>query len=282
MEKKLLHEVRSQLEFMSDVERSVADMIIKNPKRFIVLSLGEVASEAGVSQGSVVNFAKKYGDCGFAALKLKIAACLSDEKKPFSTLKITDSAVDALKKTVADTYTALSNTAAINSEKTLRTVAERILHAKKVEIYGIYRSGVVANDFYYQLLQLGIPAAYVSDVLTCSVSASLLGEGSLVIAVSSSGQTQDVIDAVRLAKENGVPVVALTAHRSSPLAALADEVLIAAPSGSSISASGTEIRHSQLALTEAICSYIAQKLGKSGEEKYFKASKILSTHNVKE
>lgn len=278
---KILEEIKSRLEFMSDVEKAVARVIVGDPRRFVGRSLGEVAAEAGVSQGSVVNFAKKYAQCGFSALKIQVASSLS-ASVPFSVAHANDNAADVLGKTVANVEAALHNTVALNQEKTLRSVAERILRAKKVEIYGIYRSGVVANDFYYQLLQLGIPAAYVSDVLTCSVSASLLKKGSLVIAVSSSGQTEDIIDAVKLAKENGVPIVSVTAHRASALAKLSDEVLIAAPSGNAVASVATEIRHSQLALTDALCSYIAGKLGKEGEEKYFRASSILHTHNVKE
>ena len=282
MDKRILQRLKGSIVYMSEVEARIARLILSDPRSFVRYSLAKAATLAKVSQGSVVNFATKYTGNGYAHLKLCVAAALPDNTIPFSEIEAGDSATDILGKTVASVGTALSSTASLNDEETLRSVADRILRAKKVEIYGIYRSGVVANDFYYQLLQLGIPAAYVSDVLTCSVSASLLGEGSLVIAVSSSGQTQDIIDAVRLAKENGVPVVSLTAHRASPLAALSDEVLIAAPSGSSLSSSAVEIRHSQLVIADAICACVAQRLGKCGEERYIRASKLLSTHNVKE
>jgi len=187
-----------------------------------------------------------------------------------------------LQKTTESIGDALKNTSVLNDEETLRTVGDLILGAKKVEIYGIFRSAVVATDFYFQLIQLGIPATFVSDVLTCAVSASMLGEGSLVIAISSSGQTQDVIDAVRLAKANGVPVITITAHKASPLAQLADRVLIAAPSGNARSANANEVRLSQLALTDALCSYLRTRLDADGNNRYFKMNEILSSHNVKD
>ena len=187
-----------------------------------------------------------------------------------------------MKITVDNVNEALSNTLATNEENTLMSVAELIMSAKKVEIYGIFRSAVVATDFYYQLLQLGIPATFVSDVLTCAVSASMLGEGSLVIAISSSGQTQDIINAVKLAKCNNVPVVCITAHKNSPLAKLSDEVLIAAPSGNSLTSSETEIRTAQLTITDAICTFLQTKFDKTGEKNYFKMSEILNSHNVKD
>ncbi len=283
MKQKLLRELRSNLAYMSNVERKLADVILKDPRRFVSYSLGELAELAQVSQGSIINFANKFCGGGFPALKMEIAASLSDETdEPFSMVKDSDSLKEILQKTTVSIGDALENTSVLNDEETLRAVGDLILGAKKVEIYGIFRSAVVATDFYFQLLQLGVPATFVSDVLTCAVSASMLGEGSLVIAISSSGQTQDVIDAVRLAKANGVPVVTLTAHKSSPLAQLSDKVLIAAPSGNSRSAGANEIRLSQLALTDVLCSYLRTKIDADGNNRYFKMNEILSSHNVKD
>ena len=283
MKQTLLRELRSNLDYMSNVERRLAEVILKDPRRFVSYSLGELAELAQVSQGSIINFANKFCGGGFPALKMEVAASLPHvSDTPFSVVTDGDSLKEMLQKTTESIGDALKNTSALNDEETLRAVGDLILGAKKVEIYGIFRSAVVATDLYFQLLQLGIPATFVSDVLTCAVSASMLGEGSLVIAISSSGQTQDVIDAVQLAKANGVPVITITAHKASPLAQLADRVLIAAPSGNARSANANEVRLSQLALTDALCSYLRTRLDADGNNRYFKMNEILSSHNVKD
>ena len=283
MKKRLLRELRSNLAYMSNVERKLADVILGDPRRFITYSLSELAELAEVSQGSIINFANKFCGGGFPVLKMEIAAAIPDEADtPFSVITNEDSLKDILQKNTASISLALENTLVLNDEETLRSVGDMILAAKKVEIYGIFRSAVVATDFYYQLLQIGVPASFVSDVLTCAVSASMLGEGSLVIAISHSGQTHDVIDAVRLAKANGVPVVTITAHKSSQLAQLSDRVLVAAPSGNSCSESHNEVRLSQMALTYTLCSYLRMKLDADGNNRYFKMNEILSSHNVKD
>lgn len=281
MKEKLLRELKSNLEYMSNAERKIAEVIVADPKQFTAYSLSELSKRAGVSQGSVINFANKYGGGGFPALKMQVATALSHEQEqPFSAVGKEDTFKEILDKTTGGIYDALKNTSVLNDEETLKAVAEMILRAKKVEIYGVFRSAAVATDFYFQLLQLGISAAFVSDVLTCAVSASMLGEGSLVVAISSSGQTRDIINAVGLAKANGVPVVAITAHKSSPLAKLSDRVLVALPSGNAVSTNATEIRLSQLALTDALCSYIRNKIDADGNNRYFKMSEILKSHNV--
>ena len=154
------------------------------------------------------------------------------------------------------------------------------MKAKKVEIYGVYRSAVVATDFYYQLLTLGIPAVFVSDVLTASVSASLLDADSLVVAVSASGKTKDVLDAVKIAKSKNVPVISLTNHKDSPLAQLSDEVLIASASGDTLMGLASEIRLSQLALTDALCAYLRTRIDEQSKRQYFELREIINSHSV--
>jgi len=64
------------------------------------------------------------------------------------------------------------------------------------------------------------------------------------------------------------------------LAKLSDEVLVAPPSGNSLSTSDIEIRTSQLTITDAICSYLQRELDKTGEKNYYRVNKILNSHNI--
>lgn len=282
MKQKLLHRLRSTLEFMSSAERKIARAVLADPERFTGYSLGELSRIACVAQGSIINFSKKYCGGGFPELKMAVAKSLAEQgEMPFSTAEDAESVSAILGNTVSDIGIALENTVALNGNDALESAVEMLLSAKKIEIYGIFRSAVVATDIYYQLIQLGLSANFVSDVLTCAMSASMLDKSSLVVAVSGSGQTQDVIDAVRLAKVNDVPILAITAHRESPLAKLADVTLIAAPSGNSVSTHATEIRASQLAIVDTLCIALRKKI-EGSDRRYTKMSEILRSHNVKD
>lgn len=283
MEKNLLLYLRGNTGVLSAVERKITDVILSDPKKFTSYSMGELALMAGVSQGSIINFSNKFAKGGFPILKLKIAACLSEyDEKPFSVVGETDGMGEALEKTSQGIVGALKNTSSSNDSKILERVANRILNAKKVQIYGVYRSATVATDFYYQLLELGIPVSFVNDVLTCAVSAAMMTEEGVAIAVSSSGRTADIIDAVKIAKERGAATVCLTAHPNSPLAKLCDDVLIAMPSGTSVSGKDSEIRIAQLVLADSICNYLQSKIDVDGKARYFDMRKILNSHNVKD
>lgn len=283
MGKNLITELKTSLNFLTKVESKIAREIIDNPSAFITYSMSELAKKADVSQGSIINFSNKFAEGGFPELKLRISACIGVQKKQqYNIVDANDSLKDALRKNADSLSLAYKHTDEINSEQTFEQVVERILKARKIEIYGIFRSATVATDFCYQLLELGIPASFVSDILTCSISASMLDESALVIAISSSGKTKDIIDAVKNAKANNVPIISITSNPNSPLAKLSDNVLVAPASGVSVSSRATEIRSSQLLITDTICSYIRRKIDFKNESRYYKLKTILSSHSVKE
>ena len=283
MNEKLLVELRASLEFMSNTERKIASLILADPLSFTSMSLGELERRAEVSQGSVINFSNKYGEGGFPALKLAVAASLpSESRKPLSSVTSEDSALLTLKKTAEGLSEALLNTVKINSESALSEFAERILTARKIDIYGIYRSALVAQDLNLRLLELGVRSCVVGDVLTCALSASMLDEGDLVIAISASGKTQDILDAVKIAKERGAHTVAITGYTNSPLSRVADSTLIAAASGASEVSEYTEIRVAQLAIIDSVASYLQCRIDNDGNKRYYKAKEILELHSERD
>ncbi|MBQ7821131.1 MAG: MurR/RpiR family transcriptional regulator [Clostridia bacterium] len=277
----ILSTLRANFEFYSAVETKIANAVLTDPHKFITYSMTELSETLGVSQGSINNFARKVAGVGFAAFKLQIAKELPNgETHPFTPVKDSDGIKDILQKNISDLVTTFHNTYNLNSEQSMKNAASMILGAKRIELYGIFNSGITANSFYYQLVQLGLPAYYISDVLISPVSASLLDKDSLIIAVSSSGKTKDIIDTVKIAKAQNVPVITITSNKNSPLAKLSNEVLITASSGNYISNSKHETQVSQLLIANTICSYIQSIVDKDGENRYFKLYDILDSHSV--
>lgn len=275
--------IKVNLRFYSTTEQKIAVRILEAPEHVITCSISGLAEELGVSQGSINNFCKKVMGGGFAALKLQLAQQLSfyeNEKRSFETVTDNDGARDVLRKTIDQVSLAFENTFAVNSEEVIERAAGRILRARKIEIYGIFLSRIVAENLRFQLMQLGFSVDFVSDVLLCQVSASMLDSEGLVIAISASGTTKDIIDAVMLAKENGVPVIALTENAGSPLAQVADDVLTSAGSGTNVSNSMYEAQFSQFLLADALCAYLRHRIDRDGTNQYFKVKDLLESHRI--
>ncbi len=83
-------------------------------------------------------------------------------------------------------------------------------------VYGRYLTEIHARR------QASLAAPSVATLYGASFDLS----DSLVIAVSQSGATQEIVDTAEWAKRNGAAVVGITNHEDSPLAAVADAALI--------------------------------------------------------
>ncbi len=281
MENNILQHLQANYYRLKGVELKLATLILQDPKAFTTYSMAEVSALAGISQGSIVNVSKAFADGGFPALKLSVASALSTySPKPFSRIDKNDDLNEIFQKRTDDLCAAFKHTQQLNSIDVLNKVADLILNARKVELYGIYRSTVAATSMYYNLLELGIPAVFVNDTLSCAVSASMLEKEDLVIAISSSGQTKEIVDTVKIARRQGVPVIALTAHPDSALSKLADITLIAAQSGNSLGENGTEILLADMLLMDSICTYLSLKTKAESGPRYLQMKEILSSHSV--
>jgi len=277
----ILSELKGSYEFLTKTEQIIADFLLNNPDKFTRLSIAQLSKILSVSQGSINNFSKKYSGKGFSELKLLVASCYAKTEPPFSDIDKSSSMKSVMQQRINESFQALNGTLEINSEKALSTAADMILNAKRIEIYGVYQSGIVARDLCYQLIQLGIPASYVTDTLMGAVAASMLDGDSLVIALSNSGQTKEILDSVEIAKNCGAKSLCITSNKHSPLADICECALFTTNSGSTISARYNEVRLSQMIIADTLCSYIRSVIDESGKRHYFKLEKILNSHSIK-
>lgn len=119
---------------------------------------------------------------------------------------------------------ALRDTGALISKDALVQSTE--LLEKVHQVYGVAASAIIGEYLTYRLLRMGISAQQFSDMHRAVMNATRLKLG--VIAISSSGSTKDLLHAVQLGKEHGASIIVLSNTRRSPLATLADQLLVAA------------------------------------------------------
>jgi glucosamine--fructose-6-phosphate aminotransferase (isomerizing) len=86
-------------------------------------------------------------------------------------------------------------------------------------------AGLAAQHFFSRVARRQVGAVMASEM---SVVEPALGPGSIVIALSQSGETIDVLDAARLARDRGARVVALTNSEGSSLYRMADMSILLA------------------------------------------------------
>ena len=279
MTKNVFTQLKASYGYMSRVERRIADLIIGSPERFVSLTMAQLSEQEHVSQGSINNFARKFFACGFSALKLQVAAGLAQsEDSPLPDVQ--PQAVKTCMQTNIDTNRRFFEaTAQLNDEDVLARTVQRIMRARRIDIYGVYHSGISARDLCFQLIGLGIPANYVEDTFMCAVSATTLDENALVFAISASGRTSEIIDAVQIAKENHAPVICLTTNPFSPLAKISDDVLLSAR-GEDLSSSVSHTRMAQLFVIDSLTSYLQTILQQDDPANRDRLRKFNISHSI--
>ena len=200
----ILEKIHHEYGRMSAVERRIADIIMDEPHQLPRMSIAQLAERADVSEGSIINFSNKLGVRGFRGLKIELARA-TDTRTPFSFGSVTekDSPWAALRKVTGNAVEAFQKTCQSISEEDLQQVAELLLSARRIDIYGAGDSGLIAQDAYIHFMRAGFPAYAVTDYLTIALSAGQLDESCVAIAISHTGQTTEIVDAMRIAHGRG-------------------------------------------------------------------------------
>jgi 6-phospho-3-hexuloisomerase len=97
---------------------------------------------------------------------------------------------------------------------------KEITAAKRVFVYGVGRSGLVARAFAMRLTQLGLDTFFIGETITPIVKA-----GDLVVVVSNTGSTMSAVQTANIARRVGARVLAVVGNAHSKLAQAANAVL---------------------------------------------------------
>ena len=105
--------------------------------------------------------------------------------------------------------------------------ASELMHkARQVYCLGQGGSMYIANDICARFACISTKFRTAGDSHMQAIAASLMGPEDVVVFVSYSGATRDMMDSLHLARENGAKVILLTHYSDAPGAALADVVLL--------------------------------------------------------
>ncbi|MEG0628780.1 6-phospho-3-hexuloisomerase [Enterococcus viikkiensis] len=92
---------------------------------------------------------------------------------------------------------------------------------KRIFVIGAGRSGFQAKGFAMRLMHIGYTDYVMGETITPSIQ-----KGDTWVAISGSGTTKGIVNDTKAAKKLGLDIVALTSDPESPLAQLADQVII--------------------------------------------------------
>jgi RpiR family transcriptional regulator, carbohydrate utilization regulator len=199
------------LDEMTDGEKRVGSYFMEHPDA-AQKSIGEIIDVSGLGYGTVIRFCQKLGCRGFQEFKVLMA------RDAIATKPIRPSDDAGVYGAVVQRITEDINRTAQNLDiREIRKAAEALCNASRVVCIGVASSAPLALSLDWKIKRFGIASSFVSDGYVMAVEASLLRTGSVLVAVSSSGATKDIVTAARLARESGAMVIAVTNFTKAPL-----------------------------------------------------------------
>lgn len=217
--------LRSAYGGLTKSERRIADYLAMNSETIRDLTVSDIAIATKSSDITVHRFCKKLGCTGLKELKFQLAPSISAGTELFRDIEAQDTTAVVAGKLFQNLTEGLVDTLKLLDYEAVDRACDIISHARRVYIYGFGNSATVCRDFAVRFVRLGLSVLDCADSHMQVTYAALSDERDVIIAISHSGATKELLQSVEAAKESGAAVIAITSHGNSPLTKLADITL---------------------------------------------------------
>lgn len=245
-------------------ERVVADFILEHPDQIVKMSIQKLAELTGVSEATIIRLSRSLHFRGFQDLKMRIVADLaqnanaSADTAAYQEIRSNSSVSDLIQSISHNNIQSIQDTLSVLSEKEVQRAIDAIGSARKICIFGIGASGVIAEDFMQKLTRIDRWCEAAYDFNSQATLAANLKPGDVAFGISYSGQTEDIIGSLSTAKENGATLITLTKFGNNPVSELADIKLFISSLEKSIRSGAMASRITQLNVIDILYIGVAQ------------------------
>lgn len=265
----LLSQIKDSYPELRPAERRVADVVLADVAFSVDASNAEIARRADVSEPTVTRFCRAIGCEGVRDFKLKLAQSVVVGRM---YLRIGQPPVPT------ENGSPLWNTVFGEARNALNAVerqvdpaevvkaADLIASAHQVAVFGLGgSSAALAQETQYRLFRYGVVVSAHSDPYVMRMTASTLKPNDLVIAISATGRTSEVIEAVALARHYRAKTICITAP-DTELAKVCDVRLTVDIPEYPDTMKPTASRFAFLAIIDLVSAAAGYKLGASALE----------------
>ena len=200
---------------MKPAEQRVAAVVLADVESAVRASNATLAAKANVSEPTVTRFCRTLGCDGVRDFKLRLAQSLVvgnvflNFRDPQPAPE--NASLPFWNDMVQNATEALRITERQLDQEVIKAAAVTIAAAKRVYIFGVGGgSTALALDTQYRLFRYGVSVTAYTDIYLMRMVASTLGPEDVVLAISATGRTPEVVDAVGIARQYHAQVIAIT------------------------------------------------------------------------
>lgn len=258
----VLGQITKLYDTFTPVEKRIADVVIEYPEKVVNLPIKEIASLSNTSEAAIVRFSKRLGLSGIKVVKVELARelhTIADKKVP-TKIELTDDKEVMKEKVFNNTIQVLYNTEKVISAQVIDEAAQAIINAKRVMIFGVGNSRVVATDLHIKLMNIDQTAILATDLLSAITILGHFEAGDVLFVTSETSKNKIITDICKYAKEKGIKIILLSQKFSSPAIRMADIVLAMGKEENEVNLGYMTVRTAQLTIVDVLYLRICANL----------------------
>lgn len=235
----VLTEIRRRLPGLSEGQSRIAKFVLERPSEAKEITLKSLCHACETSEPVVFAFCDALGLDGFRAFKTALAVDFGVRKgsaEGAEPIEVQDEVLHEIDdparflQTFAGIYLrSIRETAASLDPARFTKAVDCLERAQRIVLLGVGISGNVGFVAQQNFLRSGTPVTWTNDPNLNFTHLAPLQPCDACVALSQTGTQKDTIEGAAFAKQRGVHVIAITSDPDSPLAALADILLLTAP-----------------------------------------------------
>ena len=216
----LLISIRNGASGLSPILEKVGRFITENPDFVMRHTISELADSIDTSEGSITRFCRAFGFKGFSdfrtALAMEQGAARSEDSASNESEEI------------APVLASIRDSNAIVDSQELKAAADWLNTLNSIAIYAVGTAVPVALFLQMNLINMGKAASFIDRSYPAAMPLLADSQKTGIIVVHSEQASADMMQALSLAKQQGVKILSLTRGTFAPLARLSDWNLQAA------------------------------------------------------
>ncbi len=242
---------------LADSEAKIAEYILAHPDELLSMTVQELAKQSGGSPSAVVRLWKSLGFDSFHDFKFRVVSDLqADVVGGYDELKPGSSFTSVVRLIEENFIHSIQNTFRLLKETDIEESVDALFEAGRIVIFGVGASSVVAKDLSQKLSRVGFFNQEATDFHTAATLAAQLKSSDVLIVVSDSGKTSDIVEVAEVAKGKGAFILAITRFGETPLSRLASKCLNISSIEPDIRIAATASRISALAVVDSLFFYL--------------------------
>lgn len=222
----MIGKIRLVYDDLSKSDKLIADYFVEHKKDIVNMNIQQVADGAGTSSASVSRFVQKVFGISFADTKIELAMSMDVEEEVGSQFEWSLDFEQIPGALLSGMRSVFDDILKMNRLADLEEVTRILAEADTIYLFGVGASGIVAQDMVQKLIKLGKRAIYTHDSNLGTINSSLCNNRDVVISISNSGLTKEVLVPSRKAKQRGAKLIAICGTMKNKLCDISDYRII--------------------------------------------------------